>query len=70
MDTIWVGQIPEIFGYGIMVLGHDEKSCRKALRKAYKDWNGQLGFDRAFDNWGGSIQEVEIGKVYYDNFGE
>lgn len=85
MSKIWVGQIPDIFGYGLLVLEMSEDKCRKALRKAYNEWaknypdtygrmEGDDGkalrsrFDKAMYQWGGSVMEVEVGKVYCDNF--
>jgi hypothetical protein len=82
MEKLWVGQIPDIFGYGLLVLEDSEDKCRKALRKAYNDWaknypdtygrmEGKVlrsRFDKAMHHWGGEVRKIEIGKVYYDNF--
>lgn len=83
--TIWVGIIPEIFGYGLSVVGESEEDCRKALQSAYRAWvkgtyddygdmrheNGKkmTRFEKAMENWGGRIEKIELGKIYYDNFG-
>lgn len=84
--TIWIGIIPDIFGYGMSVVGESEEECLKTLRRAYRDWskdrsddygdmrdeNGRklTRFEKAMENWGGRITEVELGKTYFDNFGD
>jgi hypothetical protein len=83
--TIWIGVIPDIFGYGMSVAAESEAECLKALKKDYAksskgtfdeyedvcDENGKklTRFEKAMENWGGRIEEVELGKVYWDNFG-
>ena len=74
--TIWIGTIEGIFGYGMIVVGNSKKECMKALRKDYdeskkgrKEMTSQKIFLEAFEYWGGRVEEVKIGKVYYDNFG-
>ena len=83
--TIWVGIIPDIFGYGMSVAAESEAECLKALKKDYakssegrsddygdmRDENGKklTRFEKAMENWGGRIEEIELGKVYWDNFG-
>lgn len=32
--------------------------------------NPMTRFQKAFDYWGGDVRKIELGKVYYDNFGE
>lgn len=82
--TIWVGSIPDIFGYGLSVVGETKKECETALKKAYLQWskgtsddygdrrdeNGKkmTRFEKAMEDWGGDIFEVELGKIYNDNF--
>jgi len=74
----WVGVVPDIFGYGMSVLAPSKEAAMKALRAEYKRWKKQLGkhadptttFDRSFEEFGGRVAKVEVGKVYYDNFGE
>jgi hypothetical protein len=73
MKTIWIGKLPEIFGYGLMVAEETEVKCINALTKAYFDWYGETykpirTFDESMEHWGGSIIEVELGKGYFDNF--
>lgn len=74
-QTIWVGMIPEIFGYGMTVIGNSEAECMKALRAEYKEWKKQrpdpsTNFKKSFEYFGGSVQEIEIGKVYFEDFRE
>lgn len=84
--TIWIGVIPDIFGYGITIAEESEEACEKALKRAYNSWakgrpddygdmrdeNGRklTRFEKAMENWGGRIIEVELGKAYFDNFGD
>jgi CO dehydrogenase/acetyl-CoA synthase delta subunit len=70
---IYIGVIPDIFGYGISVASDTEAGAMKALRKAYADWkkarpNPETNFDKSFDAYAGRVIEVELGKAYYDNF--
>jgi hypothetical protein len=74
ITKVWCGHIPEIYGYGIMVIECTEDQARKSLKKAFADakrWNhGEAGYKEAFENWGGRIFEVQTGKHYGDDFGE
>lgn len=75
MTHIWIGVIPDIFGYGITVASLTEAGAKKALRKAYLDWkkhrpNPETNFNSSFEDWGGYITKVELDKGYNDNFGE
>jgi hypothetical protein len=69
----WCGHIPEIYGYGIMVLECTEDQARKSLKRMFhatrKAWHGELNYPQAMDYFGGSIFQVETGKQYYDNLG-
>jgi hypothetical protein len=71
---LWCGQIPEIYGYGIMVLERTEEEARKTLKREFyrfkKVFNGERGFQASMDWWGGRIFEVETGKGYNDDFNE
>jgi hypothetical protein len=83
--TIFIGVIPGIFEYGISVAEETEEACLKALKKRYRQWtkdesdtygdmrdeNGKqmTRFEKAMEYWGGRVQEVELGKAYYDDFG-
>lgn len=85
MKTIWVGIIPDIFGYGISVADVSEEKCLKALKKAYGKWtkgepdtygimrheNGKAmtRFEKAMENWGGRVEEINLGEAYCDGFG-
>ena len=71
--TIWVGIIPGIFGYGISVVDESEAKCLTALRREYKEWkksyvDSSTNFKTSFENWGGSVEEIELGKGYFDDF--
>ena len=35
--TVFIGVIPDIFGYGISVVEETQDACMKALKKAYKE---------------------------------
>jgi ABC-type phosphate/phosphonate transport system substrate-binding protein len=69
---LWIGRIPEIYGYGVMVIELTEDEARKSLKKAFaeaKKYNdGQRGYAASFEHWGGRIFEVETGKHYGDDF--
>lgn len=77
---IWIGVIPRIFGYGISVASETRTGAMKALRegwkKGMKNWMGGTSvsklptFQQHFESFGGHVSEVELGKAYYDNFGE
>ena len=71
---VWVGQIPGIFGYGITVAECTETDCKKALKKHYlackKSWGFDKTFTEAMDYFGGTVQKIEMGKLYYDGFGD
>ena len=69
---MWIGHIPSIYGYGVMVIDLTEDLARKSLKRAFavakKSFRGEAGYKEAFENWGGSIFEVETGKQYGDDF--
>jgi hypothetical protein len=71
---LWVGHIPGIYGYGVMVVEFSEDQARKSLKRAFaqaKKYNdGQMSFANAFDHWGGRIFEIETGRYYGDDFSE
>jgi len=77
---LWCGRIPEIYGYGIMVLECTEEDARKSLKKHFYAFRKSYGnhymhsylktFERAFEYFGGAIVPIESGKMYYDNLGE
>lgn len=71
---LWIGQIPGIFGYGIMVAECTEAECKKILKKHYLDSKKSWGYDKTFteamEYFGGSVKKIEYGKSYNDNFGE
>jgi hypothetical protein len=72
--TIFIGVIPGIFGYGISVAGESKEDCMKALKKCYAEWkkgypNEDTNFKGSFEDWGGRVEEIELGKGYFDDFG-
>lgn len=74
-QTIWIGVIPDIFGYGISVAGNSKAECLDALKKSYKKWkegypNEDTNFKKSYEDFGGRVDEIELGKAYFDNFGE
>jgi hypothetical protein len=74
---IWMGVVPDIFGYGMTVVSDSAEGARKALKAEYHRWKAQLKeyadptttFGGSFVHYGGRIFQVELDKVYYDNFG-
>lgn len=71
--TIFVGVIPDIFGYGINVASDTRDGAFTALREAYDDWkkarpDPNTTFNRSFAYYGGYVIEVELGKGYHDGF--
>ena len=75
---IWVGRIPSIWGYGSMVLGKSEEEVMKALKKDFYECrklhkNGLPDhfstFKKALEYFGGGAEKVELGKIYFDDFG-
>jgi hypothetical protein len=71
--TIWVGIIPDIFGYGINVVAASKAGADQALREAYAEWkksrpDPSTNFDKSFAYYGGSVREVELGKGYHAGF--
>lgn len=72
--TIFIGVIPGIFGYGISVASDTREGAMDAMHEAYDDWkkvrpNPDTNFETSFEEWGGRIEEVVLGKTYYDDFG-
>jgi hypothetical protein len=71
---VWVGVIPDIFGYGINVVAHTRSDAEAALRKAYADWkvarpDSSTSFDTSFAYYAGYIIKVKVGDCYHDGFG-
>ena len=68
--TVWCATIPDIYGYGIVVFETTEDLARKSLKKhfyvAKKAFDGVYSFPKAFENFGGSIFEVEMDTCYDD----
>lgn len=71
---IFIGVIPGIFGYGISVVGESKEDCMKALKKCYAEWkkgypDSSTNFKGSFEDWGGRVDKIELGKGYFDDFG-
>ena len=71
---LWCGHIPEIYGYGIMVLECTEDEARKSLKRMYYGWKKSIrgefrSFNEVMEYFGGEVFEVETGKQYYDELG-
>ena len=71
---VWIGRIPEIYGYGLSVMEHSEAEAMKTLKREFlkmkKSWQGVKTFPQAMDYFGGRVFKIESGKAYYDDFGE
>jgi hypothetical protein len=79
---IWIGVIPGIFGYGISVASETRDGAMEALKNSWEkgmkasSWGraekfpSDSTFQQHFEGFGGHVSEVELGKAYYDNFGE
>jgi hypothetical protein len=70
---LWCGHIPEIYGYGIMVIELTEDEARKSLKRMFTAWkksmHGEFGYARAMEFFGGKVFQIETGKQYYDDLG-
>ncbi len=71
MKKIWFGNIPEVFGYGISCLGNSKKEVMDTMKKEYAEWKKQrpdpeTNFNKSFEYFGGYVEEIEIGKGYYE----
>ena len=71
--TIFVGVIPDIFGYGINVAAETREGAFAGLRQEYADWkkarpDPSTNFDQSFAHYAGYVVEVELGKGYHDGF--
>lgn len=73
--TLWFGQIPGIFGYGMSVLSESREGAMKALRERYSKWKKDLGpdadptttFKGSFEYFGGSVYKVELDRAYHED---
>jgi hypothetical protein len=74
---IWMATIPDIFGYGLIVVDKSEELALKALKKEYYAWkktNRKAGyysdstFNSSWEDWGGRTEKIELGKAYNDGF--
>ena len=75
-NKIWIGVIPGIFGYGISVVGDTNKSVMENLKKRWEtltkasSFLSNSTFKEDFDNFGGYIEEINLGVKRSDNFDE
>lgn len=71
---IWCAHIPEIYGYGIMVLEPTQAQALKSLKRMYFDVRlarkDRRTFKEVYDYFGGQNRQVFMGKAYFDNLGE
>lgn len=75
---LWIGQIPDIFGYGMSVVSESKAGAMKALRLKYAEWKRNLGpmadpttnFKKSFEYFGGYVGKVDLDRVYHDGFNE
>ena len=74
VTKMWIGCIPEIYGYGVMVMECTEDEARKSLKRAFanakRSNQGERSYNDSFIHWGGRIFEVQTGKHYGDDFCE
>ena len=77
MKTIYVGEIPECFGYGISATGETRKQCADALwadfkkaRKGYDSLHDLTSLAKVFEYFGGGVYKVTIGKAYFGGFSD
>ena len=76
-QELYYGVIPDIFGAGMVVVDTSFLKCYKALKKEYGAWckvypqfkSKFKNFKDAFESYGGRVDKVEIGKVYWEDFG-
>lgn len=71
--NVWVGVIPDIFGYGITTIAYTKADAMKALRQSYAVWkkarpDSTTNFKTSYERFGGTIYQVEIGKAYHEHF--
>ncbi len=72
-DKIWMAQLDELGSYSIEVLGRSEKDVLSKLRKEYNtNWKQSKGGGKSFNEIMeyncGIVQELTLGKVYFDGF--
>lgn len=70
---IWIGIIPDIFGYGICVAEESRALCMQALEKAYEEWkevqpDPDTNFKKSFNYYGGRVEKITLGKSYFEDF--
>jgi hypothetical protein len=72
-SNVWVGVIPDIFGYGINAIGHTRAGVMRTLRQSYDEWkkarpDPTTNFKDSYARFGGAVTKVEIDKAYHNNF--
>jgi hypothetical protein len=70
---VYIGQMPDIGGYGINVVSLTEEGAMKALKSEYYSWRKSLKSDRTFKDaceyFGGGVDKITLDKGYYGDFG-
>lgn len=69
MTHIYIGRIPGIFGYGIVVASTSIIGAMDGMRKAYDDWKRVLPddsttFESSYEYYGGHISKVILEQSY------
>lgn len=72
-NSVWIGEIPGIFGCGITCVGNSKEECMNMLKQGYADMkkhmpNHKTKFETSFEYFGGIVTKVEFGKWYYNGF--
>lgn len=70
---VFVGIIPDIFGYGLSVVSKSKAGAMKALRAAYESFkkarpDPTTTFETSFEYFGGYVEKVKFNDVYSDVF--
>ena len=83
--TIYIGQMEEVFGYGLSVVANSKKECEDTMFKTYgklykrnlykweKEWEKQptkKHFLKRLEDWSGHISKVKLNHSYFGNFKE
>jgi hypothetical protein len=71
--NVFVGIIPDIFGYGLSVVSGSKAGAMKALRAAYESVKNArpdptTTFETSFEYFGGYVSKVKFNDVSTDAF--